>query len=108
MRFLAEGNKLKKVIRVEGITLRSLLETTPNSQKVDLLNIDIEGADFDALESIDFETLPSALFPNWLLLETAPPVAEALKTQAVELAVKFGYQPWVILPMATLLRSPHF
>lgn len=107
-RFISEGNGLKKIVQVDGVTLRSLLEQRPNSQKVDLLNIDIEGADYDALLSISFETLPNSLFPNWLLLETSPPVAEALRTNSVELAVKYGYKPWVILPMATLLRSPHF
>jgi FkbM family methyltransferase len=107
-KFISEGNALKRVVQVEGITLRSLLERTPNSQKVDLLNMDIEGADYDALESIGFDTLPDSLFPNWLLLETSPPVDQALKTNSVELALKFGYKPWVVLPMATLLKSPYF
>jgi hypothetical protein len=101
-----EGNKIKQVRKVAGITLRSILdlEGVPNS--VDLLSIDAEGADEDALTSINFESLPIDRFPKWLLLETTPPVDNSLSFGSVVHALKFGYVPWLVLPMTTLLRRP--
>ena len=72
----------------------------------DIIKIDIEGADFDALHSISFETLEPNRFPEYLLLETAPPVSNSLAFPAVKLAQSVGYIPELILPMATLLIAP--
>ena len=56
------------------------------------------------LQSIEFETLEKSRFPRWLLLEAAPPVSNALQTPAVNLAIKWGYEPHMVLAMSTLLK----
>ena len=42
---------------VRGITLRNILDTYFPEERVTVLLIDIEGSDFDALNSLDFDTL---------------------------------------------------
>jgi FkbM family methyltransferase len=98
------GRAIKDVKKIRGITLRELLSLKPENRKVDLINIDIEGADFDALSSIEFETLKHEYKPTWLMLETKPPIYNALDYPAVKYALDNGYEPWLILPMATLLK----
>ena len=98
------GRAIKEVKNVRGVTLRELLELAPKNRIVDLVNIDVEGADFDALTSICFETLDPSLKPTWLMLETKPPVSQSLVFPAVKYAIDNGYEPWVVLPMATLLK----
>jgi FkbM family methyltransferase len=105
-KFSSEGNVISEVVRVKGITLRELLDLPEVPKKVDFVNIDVEGADEDALRSIEFETLPKNRFPNWILLETAPPVGTSLQYPAVKYAIEHGYTPWLVLPMATLLKAP--
>lgn len=105
-KFNNEGNSVAEVIKVKGITMRDLLDLSGVPKRVGFMNIDIEGADEDALRSIKFETLPIERFPQWILLETAPPVESSLDFPAVKYAVEHGYTPWLILPMATLLKAP--
>ena len=101
---LAGGNRMLSKSFVPGITSNSvLLKHFPNG--VGLLNIDIEGNDFEALTSLKLETLTDSQKPKWLLLETSPPVNSSLETPAVKLALKAGYIPWMVLPMGTLLKS---
>ncbi len=88
------------------MSLRAILELPSVPKKVDFVNIDIEGADEDALRSIEFENLPKDRYPRWLLLETVPPVSSSLEFPAVKYAIEHGYQPWLVLPMATLLKAP--
>jgi len=104
-RYAQEGNSIKQISQISGKSLRSILDLEGVPRTVDLLNIDIEGADEDALKSINFKTLSQERFPKWLLLETTPPIEKALHFGAVQHAVKFGYVPWLVLPMATLLRA---
>jgi FkbM family methyltransferase len=103
---LSRGRKVTSQRKVNGMTLRNILDRYFSTSRPTLLTIDIEGADFDALHSISFETLEPNRFPEYLLLETAPPVSNSLAFPAVELAQSFGYIPALILPMATLLIAP--
>ena len=100
------GRKVTSKRTVNGMTLRNILDRYFPTSRLTLLTIDIEGADCDALHSISFETLDSNRFPEYLLLETAPPVSESLTFPAVKLAQSVGYVPALILPMATLLIAP--
>lgn len=98
------GNLISRSEVVKGRTLRSILDQYfPNG--LDFLNIDIEGADEEALSSINFPTLPKEKYPRWLLLETSPPVKHSLDFPAVVLALQYGYTPWLVLPMGTLLKQ---
>ena len=87
------------------MTLRSILDRPEVPRKVEFINIDIEGADEEALRSINFESLPNERYPSWLLLETTPPVEGSLNFPAVRYAMQHGYIPWLVLPAATLLKS---
>ena len=91
---------------VKGITLRSVIDEYFPNQRVSLLLIDIEGSDFDALESIGFDTLDKSRYPEFLLLETFPPLGKALEMPAVKLAESKGSVPLLVLPLSTILRAP--
>jgi len=104
-KFEAEGNEIKETLKVSGMTLRSILDMQGVPRKVEFINIDIEGADEEALRSIDFESLPNERYPTWLLLETTPPIEGSLDFPAVRYAIEYGYIPWLVLPVATLLKS---
>ncbi len=92
--------------KINGITLRSILDKYFSEERLTLLTIDIEGADYDALDSIGFETLDLSRFPEFLMVETAPPVSHALSFPAVKLSQNWGYTPALILPLVTLLIAP--
>lgn len=91
---------------VRGITLRNILDTYFPEERVTVLLIDIEGSDFDALNSLDFDTLEPSRFPKHLVLETFPPLSKALSAPAVELAASKGYIPIHVLPLLTMLMAP--
>lgn len=103
-KFLSENNEIAREVEVIGKTLRSILNDFEPVNRIDLLSIDAEGSDFHVLESLEFATLEKTRFPRWLLLEAAPPVSNALRTPAVELAMRWGYEPHVVLSMSTLLK----
>ena len=105
-KFTSEGNVINRVDIVKGLKLREIIDLPNVPKRVDFINIDIEGADEEALRSIEFNNLPKERFPRWLLLETSPPINSALDFPAVRYAMEYGYQPWVVLPMATLLKTP--
>jgi FkbM family methyltransferase len=105
-KFTSEGNTVSRVEFIKGKKLREILDLPNTPSRVDFINIDIEGADEEALRSIEFESLPIERFPRWLLLETAPPISSSLEFPAVKYAIEHGYQPWLVLPMATLLKAP--
>jgi FkbM family methyltransferase len=91
---------------VRGITLRNIVDTYFPEERVTVLMIDIEGSDFDALNSLDFDTLEPDRFPKYLLLETFPPLSAALSAPAVKLALSQGYKPLLVLPLSTILSAP--
>jgi len=73
---------------VKGITLRSIIDQYFPHQRVSLLSIDIEGLDFDALESIGFDTLDKSRYPKFLLLETSPPVREGSRDASCKISAE--------------------
>jgi FkbM family methyltransferase len=105
-KFLSEKNQILRTENVVGRKLRALYDEHFPSSPVDLLTIDAEGSDFEVLASMDFESLEESRFPHYLMLETAPPVEDSLSSPSVILAKQHGYIPWMILPMATILKSP--
>jgi FkbM family methyltransferase len=103
-KFISENNKIAREVNVEGRKLRTILDDFQPEKRIDLLSIDAEGSDLQVLESLEFETLEKSRFPKWILLETTPPVSNALQTPAVALAIRMGYEPHMVLPMSTLLK----
>lgn len=104
-KFILENQQISRIDKVPGITIREILDSHYIDKKCNLLTIDIEGADFEALKTIDFKTLNINKYPDWILLETFPPVAAALKTESVIYALENGYAPYLILSMSTLLKK---
>ena len=103
-KFLDEKNTKKLTRLVPGITLRKLLEDFFPEKGPDFLNIDIEGADFDAIGSGDIGNLPIQQRPTWILAESTPPLEKTLETDTVRLLISYGYEIWLVLPYACLLR----
>jgi len=103
-KFQADGWEVERTVTVPGITLREIYDQNFLKECIDLLSIDAEGSDFNVLKSMDFESLEKDRFPRFLLLEAAPPVKSALKTDSVEFAIGLGYEPVYVLPMSTLLQ----
>jgi FkbM family methyltransferase len=104
-KFISENNAVSHIEEVPGVTLREILDKYFASKHCSLLAIDIEGADFDALQTVDFETLSKDKYPDWILLETFPPVSDALHTDSVRYALNYGYIPYLVLSMSTLLKK---
>ena len=103
-RFISEKHSVSKVIEVQGKTLREILDNFEKVKPVDLISIDAEGSDLEVLQSLYFNTLEKSRFPKWLLVETAPPVKNSLEEPSVKLAISWGYEPYLILSMSTLLK----
>lgn len=104
-KFLLDNHRVSRIDQVPGITIRKIFDKYFYDKKCNLLSIDIEGADFEALKTIDFKNLDKTKYPDWILLETSPPVFNALETESVIYAVENGYIPYLILPMSTLLKN---
>jgi len=97
------GLEVDKVESVSGVSLRSIFESL--GSPVDLLNVDIEGADLDAIKSLELDLLSPNLWPEWIMVESAPPIAQVISTDSVSYLMSKGYEIWTMLPMATILRK---
>ncbi|CAN2170696.1 fkbM_fam, methyltransferase, FkbM family [Candidatus Nanopelagicaceae bacterium] len=107
-KFVRENNIRDVVRTVPGIRLKELLDRYFPEKGPDLLNIDIEGADYEALKSGDLDSLPFERRPSWVLVESNAPLSNVLKTETVQLLMSYGYEIWLVLPFASLLRiTPH-
>lgn len=102
-RFLREGARIKREISIAGITLRELFNEYFPTIGPDLLVIDVEGADKEVLESLNLVTLEDRRRPNVIVLETTPPVKDALSSPAVVHALGVEYVPYLVLPMSTVV-----
>jgi FkbM family methyltransferase len=103
-KFLREDNIISEVVRVEGISLRKILDHYFPASAIDLLCVDAEGSDLDVLHSLSLETLEVGRYPKWVLLETEPPISNALGTESVKYVTSLGYIPYLVLPMSVLLQ----
>jgi len=103
-RFLSARNKILKTEIVRGVRLREILDMHFSCRDLDLLNIDIEGSDLEALTSGDFSNLSPERFPRWILLESTPPLNNVVETESIKYATSLGYQIYCVLPMSTILK----
>lgn len=103
-KFQQEGNIVLDQITVPGITLKSLLELVPKGTELDLINLDIEGGDIDALSSLLDLDLNHGKLPKWFLIETPVGLDSAVNSEQVKILTKLGYRIECILPMSSLLR----
>lgn len=88
---IATGNyKLKEVVKVQLVTVRHILEKYCSGRFPDFLSIDVEGLDFEILQSIDF----SLTSPKVICVEAAeysPIGAGQRRTELIELLISKGY-----------------
>jgi hypothetical protein len=103
-KFISEKNTIVKTDIVDGVSLRKIINKHFLYRNLDLLTIDIEGTDLDALVSGDFFNLPPERFPSWILLESTPPLTNVLETESIKYAISLGYQIYCVLPMSTILK----
>ena len=103
---VSSGRKLKKVETLKGMTLKDVFDKVPENIKVDLLNLDIEGSELDALRSGEFEKMDYKKLPDWILIETKPPLKSSLEEPPVKYLIELGYSPYLVLAMNTLLEKP--
>jgi len=103
-RFLQENQTISETRKVKGIKLTSVVQDFLSDGEFTFLNIDVEGADLEALESLELNELRRTLWPKWVMLESSAPVSNALETPAVKYLIDFGYEAFFVLPNATLLR----
>jgi len=101
-RYANAGFIFETKVRVKGIKLRELLESLPN--RIELLNVDIEGQDLDALLSLELDSLNRDLWPEWIMVESAPPISEAINNESVAYLLDKDYEIWGLLPMVAILR----
>lgn len=106
-RFKAEHNEISETRNVPGVSLHTIIKEHFPTGDLDFMNLDIEGADLDALKSADFENLDFMLWPKWVLVEAVAPVKNSLSTPAVELLMHLGYLAYLVLPYAVLLQKPN-
>jgi FkbM family methyltransferase len=104
-RFVSEKNEVDRIERVPGRTLRSIYDQFYGDIAVDLLTIDAEGADFEILQSMNFDTLTHARFPRYIQVESDPPISNSLKSPSVNFVMGLGYEPYMVLPYATILKK---
>jgi hypothetical protein len=105
-KLLSEGNtELREVKRIECIKLKDIFDTYVKD-KVDFLNIDIEGMDLEALESAEFMNLPKDKWPRYIVLETIMPVENANSTPSVKYIQSLGYVMNCVLPHASVFALP--
>ena len=100
-KFIGENQKIKKEIKVPGVSLRTVFDRYFDGGFPDLLCIDAEGADLDVLKSAN---LKHSSGPEWLLLEADPPLSSVMETPAVSYALSLGYEIHLVMGMSTLLH----
>lgn len=103
-KFILEGNDVASIEKVPGRRLRSIYDEYFGEAAVDLLTIDAEGADFEILHSMDFDSLSRARFPRYIMVETAPPVEDSFKGSSVDFLIGLGYVPYFVLPFTSILK----
>jgi hypothetical protein len=102
---IKNGYKIKISETVPGMKLSQIYSDYFSEQPCNLLAVDCEGSDFNVIKSLSLENISPHLRPEWILIETLPPVDQALRSKTVRHAVKFGYKPFLVLGMATLLKK---
>jgi len=101
VKFISENQKIRKEIKVPGISLRTVFDRYFDGGFPNLLCIDAEGADLDVLKSANLARFSG---PEWLLLEADPPLSTVLETPAVGYALSLGYEIHLVMGMSTLMH----
>ena len=102
----SEGRtKVVESVSVKGIRLEEILKVYCK-EPIDFLNIDIEGQDYEALKSANFESLKIDFWPLWISVENQMPIKNTLRMNSVNYLISLGYVVYCILPHVAILRKP--
>lgn len=102
------GLHLKEKVRVEVTTVDSIVSQYFNGKFPDLLNIDVEGLEWDILESIDFE---SSNTPKVICLETAEHSMKgngSKRENVIQYVVNCGYHSYADTHFNSILVKKDF
>lgn len=102
-KFLNEGAKLTRFQSVPGIKIYDIVIKYFKEFGPDLLTIDIEGSDHEALLSLELEKLNRKLHPKFVQVETRYPLENVLNEQSIIYLLEHGYKILCILPYTTIL-----
>jgi len=97
------GYKKLSMIETKGFTLRSILEEYFIGG-CDLLLIDIEGSELDAILSGDFKKIEPGLLPSYILLEEDRSLQAVLVSEETRYLNSAGYEILYLLPTAVCYR----
>jgi FkbM family methyltransferase len=103
-KFLSENQTIVDRVIVKGISLNKLINEHFPSKGPDLLVIDVEGLDFDVIQSMEPQNLSLNQLPIVIVVETPIGVDDVMATPMYLYLVKIGYQAMCILPMSTIFR----
>lgn len=104
-RFLSENQTILEEIVVKGISLNSLIvENFPNAGP-DLLVIDVEGLDFEVLQSMEPDKLTHNQLPTVIVVETPLGVNQVIASPMYTYLEEIGYLAVCILPMSTIFKK---
>jgi FkbM family methyltransferase len=100
----AEGRtKIVETLNIESKTLRKIFDEFV-SKSVNFMNIDIEGQDLAALESLEFQTLEKCKWPEIISLENTLPLSNTLELSSVTYLLNIGYEIYCVLPHVVILK----
>jgi FkbM family methyltransferase len=104
-KFLSENQVIVDRITVKGISLNDLITKYFPENGPDLLVIDVEGLDFDVIQSMEPQNLSRDQLPTVIVIETPLGVDEVIETPMYLYLVEVGYQAICILPMSTIFKK---
>ena len=87
------------------ISLNKLITEHFPNKGPDLLVIDVEGLDFDVIQSMDPKKLSSNQLPTLIVVETPVGVEKVVATPMYLYLEKIGYEAMCILPMSTIFKK---
>lgn len=104
---IANGKELLEIKKVELTTITNILDEYNNGTFPDFMNLDVEGLDFEILQSIDFEKS----FPKVICVEAAeysPIGAGKRKDQLIEFLVSKGYYEYANTNLNAIMAKNEF
>ena len=99
--------KLAEIKKIKLVTLASILEKHFENRFPDFMSIDVEGMDFQILQSIDFEKS----FPKVICVEAAeysPVGAGARRAELIDFLVSKGYYEYANTNLNAIMVKREF
>lgn len=95
---IQEGEKLSAQFSIDAVPLTELLTENGSPKRIDLLNVDVEGADLEVLESLDWEAFEVAA----VLVEIGKPIWNLADDPVAQFLSERGMRPTLSFPRSVL------